>query len=295
MGVVGSRCSPTTRGFATKMATDTTGAHIRRLREQNGLSRADLARRLKVDITAVAAWENDRYLPRSDRRAALAALLQLPLDKLFAQDGAIGRDGSGNADLVDTLTAIEPLLLDLLDKSRHHIKALRIAAPYSTPAHVQMEFRRRVSERLLSNSLEVQRIEIFYGLDRLKEVLSNILRYDGRRYWVKSYCAGIKEVVPGMGGYFFDDEHFLLGAYWTGIPPHDRPGLHLSGEPFRIYFREYWSEIWRRGTLLNNRGAHDLEAVRSVALSLGLPASDWDQFVREARAFEIGDGCPPLI
>lgn len=277
------------------MVSDKVGARIRQLREENGLSRAEVARRLSVDPSAVAAWEAGRYLPRSDRRAGLAAVLKAPLDKIFAESAAFKGGDMISASLIDTLRDIEPLLSSLLAGTSRSLKALRIAAPYSTPTHVQMNFRNQISKRILEGSIEVQRVEIFYSLDRLKEVLSNILQYDGRRYWVKSYCAGLKEVVPGMGGYFFDDEHFLLGAYWTGIPPHDRPGLHMSGDPFRTYFREYWSEIWRRGTLLNNRGAHNLDAVREVALELGLPARNWDQFVQEARDVDIGDGCPPLI
>jgi transcriptional regulator with XRE-family HTH domain len=277
------------------MVSDKIGPRIRQLREENGLSRVEVALGLGVDPSAVAAWETGRYMPRSDRRAGLAALLKTPLGKIFAESDAFQGGDMVSASLIDTLRDIEPLLSSLLASARRSLKALRISAPYSTPAHVQMDFRKQISKRILDGSIEVQRVEIFYSLDRLKEVFSNILRYDGRRYWVKCYCAGLKEVVPGMGGYFFDDEHFLVGAYWTGIPPHDRPGLHLSGEPFRTYFREYWSEIWGRGTLLNNRGAHDLGAVRDVALALGLAADGWDRFVVEARELNVGDGCPPLI
>jgi hypothetical protein len=98
-----------------------------------------------------------------------------------------------------------------------------------------------------------------------------------------------------MGGYYFDDQEFLIGAYWTGVPPHHRPGLHMSGEPFGSYFRAYWDEIWQRGTYMNPRGSHDLSRCRKIALQLGLEAKDWTAFVEEARAYEVGDGAPPLI
>lgn len=264
---------------------------IRRRREDCGLSRAQVAQRLDIDVTAVAAWEAGRYLPRSARRAALASLLNTRAEVLFG--GA--KAGTGHANLIDTIDDLEPLLSSLVAQAQRSLKALRIAAPYSTAAYVQKEFRLGVANRILDRSIEVQRIEIFYDLARLKEVLSNIIRYNGCSYWVKSYCAGLHEVVPAMGGYFFDDNDFLIGAYWTGIPPHDRPGLHLSGEPFRTFFKEYWSEIWRRGTLLNNRGAHDLEEIRKVALKLGLASTDWSSFVKEAHTLEVGDGCPPLV
>lgn len=160
---------------------------------------------------------------------------------------------------------------------------------------MQEEFRSHVDARLMTGSIEIQRIEIFYELGRLKEVLSNIIRYDGRPYAVKSYCAGVKEVVPGMGGYMIDDREILVGAYWTAVPPPRRAGLRLSGEPFRTYFAGYWDESWRRGTLLNPDGARDLSAVREVALQLGLEASQWTHFVDEAHSFKVGDGLPPLI
>jgi hypothetical protein len=121
--------------------------------------------------------------------------------------------------IVDTIDELPQLLNELVAQTRKSIRALRVAAPYPTAAYVQQEFRAMISERILADTLEVQRIEIFYELRRLQETLSNIFRYEGHAYYVKSYCAGVPDVVPAMGGYFFDDSEFLLGAYWTGMPP----------------------------------------------------------------------------
>ncbi|HEY5072405.1 MAG TPA: helix-turn-helix domain-containing protein [Caulobacteraceae bacterium] len=267
---------------------------IRRLREAKDMSRRELAAALKVDVTALAGWESGKYLPRIGHRGQLASILGTDIKRLF--EDAIEPDGDQpGATLFDTIAELEPLLARLIADTRSCLRALRIAAPYSTPAHVQKTFRTTVANRLLTGDIEVHRVEIFYELSRLKEVLSNIIRYDGCRYYVKSYCAGSTEIVPGMGGYFFDDSEFLIGAYWTGVPPHHRPGLRLSGEPFRTYFNDYWNEIWRRGTLLNIRGMHDLTLVRDLAMKMGLPPTDWPRFLREARALDIGDGAPPLV
>jgi transcriptional regulator with XRE-family HTH domain len=268
------------------------GQTIKTLREAKGLSRQALAKRLKLDRTAVAKWESGQHFPREGHQIALATALGVSVRDL------LGRGASGtraNATLVDTMSELPTKLVALLAQTTHSLKALRIAAPYPTSAHVQQEFRRKVSERVLAGTLQVQRIEIVYSVDRLKEILWNIVRYDGRNYWVKSYCAGVKEVVPGMGGYFFDDTHFILGAYWSGIPPHNRPGLVLSGEPFFTYFKGYWDEIWQRGTLLNHRGARDLSRVKELAGQLGVAAGDWQRFVDESRALDVGDDAPPLI
>lgn len=268
------------------------GLRIQTLRESKGLSRQTLAKRLKLDRTSVAKWESGRHLPRDAHRLALASALGVPVRELL---GESPHAPTPNATLFDTITQLPSTLVSLLDRTSHSLKALRIAAPYPTSAHVQQEFRRKVSERVLAGSLDVQRAEIVYTLDRVKEILWNIHRYDGRNYWIKSYCPGLKEVAPGMGGYFFDDTHFVLGAFWTSIPPHSRPSLLLTGEPFFTYFTEYWSAIWRRGTLLNHRGANDLVRVKDLAIQLGLPQGEWRQFVEEARNLDIGDGAPPLF
>jgi transcriptional regulator with XRE-family HTH domain len=270
------------------------GTRIKRLRQMQGLSRQDIAVRLQVDVTAVSAWEAGKYAPRSSRRLALAHVLETDMEALFSPSP--DRETKPvRAEIVDTVEELPSLLLQLLGQTQTRLQALRLAAPYSTSAYVQTEFRYTISERLRARSIEVQRVEIFYSLDRLKEVLANILRYDGCSYHVKAYCVGTNDVAPAIGGYFFDESDFLLGAYWTGIPPLDKPGLHLQGEPVRTFFRAYWNEIWHRGRLLNIRGAHDLSTVRDLALHLRLPDSSWDNFCDEARAFEVGDGAPPLI
>ncbi len=269
------------------------GRRIKRLRENRGLSRQQVASHLEVDLTAVAAWEGGKYLPREGRRVRLAALLNIDVASLFAEEQQ--PPPTNGAVLIDTLSELPGLLRELLEATEANLKAIRLAAPYTTPAHIQEEFRRIADRRLQDGTIEIERLEIFYDLSRLKEVLSNILRYEGRGYQVKSSCAGISEVVPAMGGYFFDDREFLIGAYWARVPPHNRPGLHLRGEPYRSYFIEYWDEIWDRGTALNPGGKPDIPAVREVALKLGLEEKAWPQFLAEAEAFEVGDGLPPLI
>ena len=270
------------------------GRRIKRLRENLGLSRQQVATHLNVDLTAVAAWEAGKYLPRHGRRVRLASLLGLDVSSLFAeeQDDA---PATGHANLIDTLSELPGLLRSLTENAQRDLKAFRIAAPYVTPAHVQEEFRAIVDARLRAGSLDVQRMEVIYSLARLQEILANIFRYDGLPYRVKSYCTGVTDVVPAMGGYIFDGNEILLGAYWAKIPPVKRSGLRLAGEPFRSYFMEYWSESWSRGALLNPDGPRDLSAAREVALALGLAPGDWTRFVDEARNFEMDDGLPPLI
>ncbi len=270
------------------------GKRIRDLREAKGLSRRDLADRLKVDVTSLGGWEGGKRLPREKVRLRLARLLGSDPATLFAM-GAAGGSEPITARAFGTTDELHDLLIELTNHTRKTLRALRLAAPYGTSAYVQTDWRRLVSQRLLDSTLEVKRIEIFYDVRRLQEVLSNILRYDGRPYCVKGCCIGLRDVFPAFGGYFFDDDEFLLGAYWATVPPEKRPSLRASGAPFRIFFNAYWDEIWQRGVWLNSRGAHDLSDVQRVAYTLGLSPQNWSRFVEEARELEIGDGAPPLI
>jgi transcriptional regulator with XRE-family HTH domain len=270
------------------------GQRIQRLRKTRGLSRRELAERLHVDVTSLAGWEAGKRLPRDGARLDLARQLGSDVEALFAL-GAETASPVLAASVVDTVEDLPELLMDLTRNTKNRMRALRLAAPYPTTAYMQCEWRKLVSQRLLDDTLEVMRIEIFYELKRLQEVLANVLRYDGHRYYVKSFCPGQQHLVPAMGGYFFDDDEFLIGAYWATLPPHNRPGLRVSGAPFRSYYNQYWDEIWHRGRLLNRGGAHDLSEVRETALALGLAPGDWDKFVGDARTLEVGDGAPPLV
>lgn len=278
---------------AEPLALRAIGQRLRRLRERRGLSRQAVARAIGVDVTSLAGWEAGKRLPRDGTRGKLAQVLATEPATLF--DPAPDQNPQPiAAALVDTLADLPDLLLRLTRRARL-LRALRLAAPYPTSAHVQAEWRTLVGARLREGSLAVQRVEIIYDLRRLKEIIANIIRYDGCTYQVKSYCPGLAEVVPTMGGYFFDDDEFVLGAYWTGMPPMHQPGIRLSGPAFPVFFNAYWDEIWRRGTWLNIRGAHDLSAAEAVARALGLPPRRWPRFVAEARVLEVGDGAPPLV
>jgi transcriptional regulator with XRE-family HTH domain len=273
-------------------ASPTVGLRIRRLREGKGLSRLQLARKLGVDVSSLSGWESGKRLPRESVRLRLAGLLDCRLPVLMSP---LEEDYPPfSARLLDGFAAYAKAMTDCTRRARI-LRGARFASPFTTVSNMLPEWRRLVSERILAGVLEAQRVEIFYGLDRLKEVLSNILRYDGKAYHVKCACVGLKEVAPFMGGYLCDGSDLFLGAYWTGVPPQPRPILHLKGHHLTRFFMDYWSEVWGRTTLLNIRGAHELSAVRELALAMGLPQRKWKSFVEEARAYEVGDGAPPLF
>ena len=269
------------------------GRRIKRLREKRGLSRQDVSDALSVDLTAAAAWEAGKYLPREGRRLRLAELLQIDVGTLFAEEQE--PSPSRGAALIDVQSELPGLLRELTNGAERSLRAFRLASRHATPPYVQEEFRRLTDQRILDGSLEVERIEIFYELDRLKEVLATMLRYKGRPFRVRTVCNGVKELVPGMGGYLFDDREFLVGGYASEYMTDGRPGLRLSGEPYRTYFADYWREIWERARPLNPDGAADLDGIRAEAIKLGLDPDDWPRFLSEAEGFMLDDGLPPLI
>lgn len=279
-----------------KAAGNSLAELISRARMAAGLSRTALAAKLSVTPSAVGGWERGSFNPRDgEQRAKLAEVLKLDVLELSRAIDGSGDTSGSTARAVEAMEEFPALLVNLLRQTKRSVKDIRIAAPYTLPPKVQTEFRRAVSARILAKSLDVQRVEIFYSLDRLREVLSNILRYDGCRYLVRSYCAGLKEVTPGIGAYAFDDTHVIFGGYFAALPPHGQHGLLVQGADVQVFFSRYWDEVWRRGTPLNLGGAADLSKVRELAMTLGLRDSGWTQFVDEAKALKCADGAPPRI
>jgi transcriptional regulator with XRE-family HTH domain len=270
------------------------GKRIRNLRCARGVSRSELASKLKVDVSSLAGWERGVRLPRIDKRVALARVLGCDPNALFEFEAADLR-APVTATVIDTMMDLPDLLAECTRNARRLFRTLRLAANCPTPAFDLVEWRTVTDARLRDGSLEVRRIEIFSNLQRLQETLSNIISYEGMSYFVKGICPNLSDVAPFMGGFFFDDNEYILGCYTSNAPPHGTLSLRMSGASFRKYFDAYWEEAWRHGTYLNLAGSNDLSAVKAIAVKLGLPTDQWDQFVEGARTLKIGDGAPPVI
>ena len=73
---------------------DTMGGRMLRARDAAGLSIAELARRLGVQVSTVQAWENDRSQPRANRLSMLAGMLDVSLSWLLHGVGSGPNDES---------------------------------------------------------------------------------------------------------------------------------------------------------------------------------------------------------
>lgn len=62
--------------------------NIRRRREELGISRNALSKKVGVSATAIYKWENKQALPRGRRLQQLSSILNCSIDELF-DDGEI--------------------------------------------------------------------------------------------------------------------------------------------------------------------------------------------------------------
>lgn len=274
------------------MDTSQIPARIKLARQRKGLSRREVASRLDVDVTAVAAWETGRYMPRDAHRAALARLLEVDLSVLLAENAPDAILGPSASILLGAQQNL--VLTQLTQKCRSQLTIIRVASPFATVKRQMREFRQALANRILDRSLEVRVIEMFYSQRRLQEVISNIYRFEGCRYLVKTFAGPKTEVLPGVDTYVFDNTVSVLGSYWATPVMDERPLIEVAGEPFATFAQEHWKEVWRRAVPLNPSHIQDLAAIRDIAADLGVTDADWPEFVEQSKNFTVGDDAPPL-
>jgi transcriptional regulator with XRE-family HTH domain len=264
---------------------------FRALRKAAGLTRTDIAQKLHVHVSSVSGWELGKRQPREVLHAKVAQILGCSIVQLF---GTGGTPHPSAAALIDSTHDFPALLAVCTERTETLLRIMRFGSPLATAANVHIPSRVAIGKRLAAGTLELQRLEIVYELPRLKELLSNILRYAPQNYRLKIVCAGLKQIAPFIGGAIFDNREILFGGYWTNIPRSNQPCIRFVGEPYITFFNAFWNEVWGRERLINPRGRHDLSAVQEVAIALGLPRRNWKRFVEEAENYTVGDGAPPF-
>lgn len=73
------------------------GQHLFQLREEAGLTQAQVAAHLGISPRAYAFWEREPVALKPEQIQALAEVLQVSMDKLFGEDSARERRQSGPA------------------------------------------------------------------------------------------------------------------------------------------------------------------------------------------------------
>lgn len=270
------------------------GRRIRLFRERKGLSRARLAQLLAVDVTAVSAWENGKYQPRVEKRHSLARLLGVMLEELFPEVSDAHLGGASILQIADH-AGFASLLLEKTARAERLIRAIHCSRVAFTPPSHMVEFRRLISNRLLADSLAFEHIEVVQDLSRLKEIVHNILRYDGHAYRLRAYHAPPSGTVPGPNAFLFDERDLLLGSSWQGEPIQQKLRLSVSGGEILDYYQQRWEDMWETATPLNEESDRDLSGAYAFALKLGLAPSDWPAFLEQARSLTIADDAPPFV
>lgn len=69
--------------------------NIQVLRENAGLSKVEVARRLGLDKSAVSHWENGTAIPRADKLPLLADMFGCSIDELYGRDSPRPEQGGG--------------------------------------------------------------------------------------------------------------------------------------------------------------------------------------------------------
>lgn len=277
-----------------KYSAVSAGMRIRHLREAKGMSRSYLARLAGVDVTAISAWEADKYRPRVEKRLRLANVFGVTLVELFPHEDSVPVDGPSIRPIEDHATLASRILAGTA-RAERQVCAIHFSRFRATTPTWMVEFRTLVSERLLAGTLAFDHIEMIYDLSRLKEVIWNIFRYQGRPYRMSAYCADPGQPAPGPNAFLFDDRELLLGSDCQSDDMEPKLRLSLSTGPLISYFRQYWSGMWKGGIALNAEGPGDLSNARAFTIKLGLPPSDWLAFLEEVRTLTIEDGAPPFV
>lgn len=76
---------------------DTLGGRLSRARDASGMTSAQLARRLGVQLSTIRAWESDRSQPRANRLSTLAGVLSVSLSWLLHGVGTAPSDDDESA------------------------------------------------------------------------------------------------------------------------------------------------------------------------------------------------------
>lgn len=277
------------------------GKRIKARRIALGLYQRDLKIRTGMkDERSVRDWEKG-HLPKShERRLRIAKALDIPAGVLFSRDLDLQpktlRFVGGDIAIGDTLARLGSQATMLRIFRGAHGEEMNIYADY----------REIVARRIHNNELNARCVELIWRADRLEEILSNIIRFNGHQYEARAYVPDESESIgPGFSCYIFDETDVVFSGLWdTSMPGFLRDGLWLTGPAAKDAISEYWIHKWERATPITLRSAKSIAHTYRIRY-LGkwtIPRrrnesiqAAWRRLEKRVHERERGAGLPSLI
>lgn len=112
---------------------DTLGGRLSRARDASGMTSAQLARRVGVQLSTIRAWECDRAQPRANRLSTLAGVLSVSLSWLLHGIGAAPSDddahGAENVSLrLGRLKRLQHETTEIIAQIEHDLNRREVAS-----------------------------------------------------------------------------------------------------------------------------------------------------------------------
>ncbi len=147
----------------------------------------------------------------------------------------------------------------------------------------QNEYRIIRDSRVMKGEIGFKRVEIIYNKERFKSVLRNLIRFEGKDYYVRYYEAPPK-AIPLLHVMTFDDEYFFLGGFYPpDFPPGEEKVAFIRGGALKELLREYTQMLWLKAIPLNEGGQINWEEIKRIARRLGISLDELETMIHEIK------------
>ena len=148
----------------------------------------------------------------------------------------------------------------------------------------QGEYRAVRDLRVMRGEIGFKRVEVIYHKERFVSVVKNLLKFEGKNYYVRYYEAPPK-AIPMLHVMAFDDEHFYVGGFYPpDSPPGEEKVVHVHGGVLAEMLREYLQVLWLKAVPLNEGGQINWDELARIAQRLGMSPEEFDDLILEAKS-----------
>ena len=153
----------------------------------------------------------------------------------------------------------------------------------ASTTHPQAEYRRIRDERVLKGEIAFKKVEVIFHREHLESVIRQLLRFEGREFYLRHYDAP-PQAIPVLHIMSFDDEHLYLGGFYPSDPSTEEKAIYVRSKEMSEMIKEYWQVLWLRAKPLNEGRVVNWDELRRVARRLGLTDDEFDGMVSRIRS-----------